>query len=57
MKIMKYVKMMVLALVMAFTFGAAKAQVVVNAHVGGGYYWHHHHYHHRYWRHHRWYYR
>ena len=55
---MKYVKMMVLALIMAFTFGAAKAQVVVKARVGGGgYYWHHHHYHHRYWRHHRWNYR
>jgi hypothetical protein len=55
---MKYLKMMVVALVLAFTFVSAQAQVVVRARVGGGgYYWHHHHYHHRYWRHHRWYYR
>jgi len=56
---MKYLKLLVLAIVMAFTFGsAANAQVVVRARIGGGgYYHHHHHYHHRYWRHNRWYYR
>jgi len=58
MKIMKYLKLMVLALIMAFTFASARAQVVVRARIGGGgYYYHHHHYHHRYWRHNRWYYR
>ena len=53
---MKYLKLMVLAVIMAFTFAAAKAQVVVR--VGhGGYWYRHHHYMHRYWRHHRWNYR
>ena len=55
---MKYVKLMVIAVIMAFTFASARAQVVVRANIGGGgYYYHHHHYHHRYYRHHRWYYR
>lgn len=60
---MKYLKILVIAIVALFTFGGgAKAQVVVRAgvHVGGGpYYWHGRHYHHRspYWRHHRRYYR
>jgi hypothetical protein len=54
---MKYLKLMVIAVIMAFTFGSASAQVVLRAQVGGGYYYHHHHYAHRYWRHHRWYYR
>jgi hypothetical protein len=52
---MKYLKLMVLAVIMACTFGIASAQVVVK--VGGGYWYHHHHYAHRYWKHHRWYYR
>ena len=55
---MKYLKIMVVALVMAFTFGSAMAQVVVRARIGGGgYYYHHHHYDHRYYRHHHYYYR
>jgi len=58
---MKYLKLMVIAIMVAFTFGTAKAQqVVVRAGVGvGPYFWHGHHYHHRahYWRHHHRYYR
>ena len=60
---MKYLKLIVMAVVIAFTFGSfdsAKAQVVVRASVGTGpYYWHGHHYNHRraYWRHHHRYYR
>lgn len=57
---MKYLKIMLFAVIMAFTFGSAKAQhVVVQARVGGGhdYYYHHHHYHHRHWRHNHWEYR
>jgi hypothetical protein len=54
---MKFLKIMLVAIVMAFTFVSAQAQVVVRARVGGGYWYHHHHYYHRYWRHHRWYYR
>lgn len=56
---MKYLKIMLFAIVMAFTFGSANAQIVVRARVGGGhdYYYHHHHYHHRYWRHHHYEYR
>jgi hypothetical protein len=56
---MKYLKLMLLTLVMAFTFGSAMAQVVVRARVGGGggYYYHHRHYHHRTWRHNHWQYR
>lgn len=48
---MKYLKIMLFALIMAFTFAGAKAQVVVRAHVGGPVY-HHHHWHHRHWHHH-----
>jgi hypothetical protein len=57
---MKYLKLMVLVLVTMFTFGSAKAQVVVRAHIGGpDYMWHGHHYHHRrpYWKNHHRYYR
>ncbi len=59
---MKYFKLMVIAIVIAFTFGtgAAEAQVVIKARIGAGpYYWHGRHYHHRqaYWRHHHRYYR
>ena len=56
---MKYLKLMVLAIVMLFTFvGSSMAQVIVKARVGGGgYYYHHRHYSHRYWRHHHWMYR
>jgi len=54
---MKYLKIMLFALIMAFTFGSADAQVRVN--IGLGPYVHNgHHYHHRtaYWRgHHRYY--
>jgi len=54
---MKYLRIMLLAVIMAFTFAGAKAQVVVQARVGHGRYWHHHRwYHHRHWRHHHWYY-
>ena len=55
---MKYLKLMVIAIMVAFTFGAAEAQVVVS--VGTGpYYWHGRHYHHRrpYFRNHHRYYR
>jgi hypothetical protein len=58
---MKYLKILVIALVTLFTFEGAKAQVVVRAgvQVGGPYYWHGRHYHHRtpYMRHHHRYYR
>ena len=59
---MKYLKLIVMALVVAFTFGSfdsAKAQVVVRARVGAGYTWHGRHYDHRraYWRHHHRHYR
>ena len=33
---MKYLKLAVIAVIMAFTFGSAKAQVVVRAHVNVG---------------------
>jgi Spy/CpxP family protein refolding chaperone len=46
---MKYLKLMLFALIMAFTFVSAQAQVVVRAHIGPGY--HHHHWHHRHWHH------
>lgn len=56
---MKYLKLMLFAVIMAvFTFGSANAQVSVR--VGLGPYYHNgHHYHHRtaYWRHHHRYYR
>ena len=56
---MKYLKLMLFAVIMAFTFGnRADAQVRVK--VGIGPYFHNgRHYHHRtaYWRHHRRYYR
>lgn len=55
---MKYLKLMLFALVMAFTFVNADAQVSVK--LGIGQYYHNgHHYHHRsvYWRHHHRYYR
>ncbi len=53
---MKYLKLMVIAIIAAFTFGTGAAdaqQVVIRAGVGP-YYWHGRHYHHRrpYWRHH-----
>jgi len=50
---MKYLKILVIAILMVFTFGGAFAQVVVKAHIGPR----HHHWHHRYWRHHHWVYR
>jgi hypothetical protein len=55
---MKYLKLMVLAIVAIFTFGTAQAQVLVK--VGGGpYFYHGHHWHHRapYYRNHHRYYR
>ena len=49
---MKYLKIMLFALIMAFTFVGAQAQVVVRARLGGPVYhhrhWHHHHHYHRY---------
>jgi hypothetical protein len=62
---MKHFKFIVMALMVAFTFGSfdsANAQVVVRARVGigtGPYYWHGRHWRHRraYWRHHHRYYR
>jgi hypothetical protein len=60
---MKYLKLMVIAMLVAFTFGTGKAeaqQVVVRAGVSVGPYYHNgHHYHHRraYWRNHHRYYR
>jgi hypothetical protein len=47
---MKYLKLMLFAIIMAFTFGSAQAQVVVRARVGGPVY-HHHHWHHRHYHH------
>ena len=46
---MKYLKIMLFALIMAFTFAGAQAQVVVR--LGGRGYHHHHYYHHRHWHH------
>jgi len=56
---MKYLKLMVIAVMVAFTFGAADAQQVVVSAGVGPYFWHGRHYHHRqaYWRHHHRYYR
>jgi len=55
---MKYLKILILAIVAVFTVGAAEAQIQVRANIGDGHYYHHHHYyHHRYFRHHRWMYR
>lgn len=60
---MKHLKLIVMALMVAFTFGSfdsANAQVVIKARIGvGPYYWHGRHYRHRraYWRHHHRYYR
>jgi len=45
---MKYLKIMLFALIMAFTFAGAQAQVVVRL---GGHPYHHHYYHHRHWHH------
>jgi hypothetical protein len=45
---MKYLKIMLFALIMAFTFVSAQAQIVVRARVGGPGY-HHRHWHHRHW--------
>ncbi|MHB8206840.1 hypothetical protein [Mucilaginibacter sp.] len=50
---MKYLKLMLLALIMAFTFVSAKAQVVVRARLGGPSYQQHHHWHHRHHHYHR----
>jgi hypothetical protein len=58
---MKYLKVLLIAIVAVFTFGSAKAQVVVRARIGAPahrHYYHrrpvYHHYHHRYYRrHHR----
>jgi hypothetical protein len=47
---MKYLKLMLFAIIMVFTFAAAQAQVVVRAHIGPGYH-HYHHWHHRHWHH------
>jgi len=58
---MKYLKLMVIAMMVAFTFGTAEAQqVVVRAGVSVGPYYHNgHHYQHRkaYWRNHHRHYR
>jgi len=44
---MKYLKLMVLAIMVAFTFGTAKAEQV-RVTIGAGPYYHHgHHFHHR----------
>ncbi len=54
---MKYLKVLLLAVLTMFTFGSAMAQVVVRARVGPPpphRHWHHRHY---YWRHHHRYYR
>jgi hypothetical protein len=50
---MKYLKVLLIAIIAMFTFGSAMAQVVVRARVGGPAYhrhWHHRHYH-RHWHH------
>ncbi|MCR8561697.1 hypothetical protein KXD93_28840 [Mucilaginibacter sp. BJC16-A38] len=62
---MKYLKVLLIAVVTVITFGSAKAQVVVKARVGGLVHRHYVHHrrvvvrpvHHRHWRHHRRYHR
>jgi hypothetical protein len=47
---MKYLKTLLLAVLVMFTFGSAMAQVVVRANIGPHRHWHHRHYH-RHWHH------
>jgi hypothetical protein len=51
---MKYLRLLLVAIVTLLTFGAAQAQIVVKARIAPRHHYYHHHYrHHHYYHHHR----